>query len=573
MLWVLPPFIALALAVILAISARVSSAAAAQQASGAGDPAADRHRVRGVERHALPRRGRGVRHRRPRVVRRDLRAVARVEGRLPRTPPRHGRRLTTTLRRTCVSSRRAAPIRRVAACTRASRRCGSGWPTPSPTRRPSCRATAGSPTARSRTAPRAWRRALAAYGVGHDTKVALFLHNCPEYMELLFALSKLRAVPANVNFRYLGDELAQLVDNADAEVLVYHRSLRRPRRRRTRPHAERSATSSRSTTTGRRLRVRGAPPRARARSRAIERSGDDLLLWYTGGTTGLPEGRALAPGHAAQLRADRGATRCRARRPTVAELDRARSRRRALARSRHAARVAAHHPARARDRGAPGQHRVRGRRHDRAARRGPHRRRRHLRHHRSASGRACSRSSATCFMRRIARALDAADARGEPYDLSSLRRIHNSGAMVSAPLKDALLHRGTMHVYDSLGSSEAVGFGRRAHHRRRARARPHAFVLGPNAAAARRGRPRRASSPVRARSACSRCTRRAPSATTRTPSAPRPRSATIDGRPYAIPGDQATARRRRHAHAARARLRTASTPAARRSGPRRSRRC
>ena len=34
------------------------------------------------------------------------------------------------------------------------------------------------------------------------------------------------AVPVNVNFRYLGDELAQLVDNADAEVLVYHRSLR-----------------------------------------------------------------------------------------------------------------------------------------------------------------------------------------------------------------------------------------------------------------------------------------------------------------------------------------------------------
>ena len=63
------------------------------------------------------------------------------------------------------------------------------------------------------------------------------------------------------------------------------------------------------------------------------------------------------------------------------------------------------------------------------------------------------------LMRRIARALDDADARGEPYDLSSLQRIHNSGAMVSAPLKDALLSRGTMHVYDSLGSSEAVGFG------------------------------------------------------------------------------------------------------------------
>src|SRR5436853_7731853 len=42
--------------------------------------------------------------------------------------------------------------------------------------------------------------ALGAHGVGPDTKVALFLHNCPEYMELLFALSTLRAVPANVNF-------------------------------------------------------------------------------------------------------------------------------------------------------------------------------------------------------------------------------------------------------------------------------------------------------------------------------------------------------------------------------------
>ena len=37
--------------------------------------------------------------------------------------------------------------------------------------------------------------ALADLGVGPGTKVALFLYNCPEYMECLFALSKLRAVP------------------------------------------------------------------------------------------------------------------------------------------------------------------------------------------------------------------------------------------------------------------------------------------------------------------------------------------------------------------------------------------
>jgi acyl-CoA synthetase (AMP-forming)/AMP-acid ligase II len=130
--------------------------------------------------------------------------------------------------------------------------------------------------------------ALAARGVGHDTKVALFLHNCPEYMELLFALSKLRALPANVNFRYLGDELVQLVDNADAEVLVHHRSLRdrvdaaRDRMPGVRHTIEIDDDGGDSEYEAL-LRAHEPAPR-------IERSGDDLLLWYTGGTTGLPKG-------------------------------------------------------------------------------------------------------------------------------------------------------------------------------------------------------------------------------------------------------------------------------------------
>ena len=145
--------------------------------------------------------------------------------------------------------------------------------------------------------------ALAAYGVGHDTKVALFLHNCPEYMELLFALSKLRAVPANVNFRYLGDELVQLVDNADAEVLVYHRSLR------DRVDAARDRMPNVRHTVeidddGRRLRVRGAPPHARpgAAHRAVRRRPPALVH----GRYHRPaQGGALAPGHPARLRVDR----------------------------------------------------------------------------------------------------------------------------------------------------------------------------------------------------------------------------------------------------------------------------
>ena len=67
--------------------------------------------------------------------------------------------------------------------------------------------------------------ALTAAGVDRGTHVALYLFNCPEYAESVFACLKLRAVPANVNFRYGPAELEELLANADAEVLVYHRAL------------------------------------------------------------------------------------------------------------------------------------------------------------------------------------------------------------------------------------------------------------------------------------------------------------------------------------------------------------
>jgi len=64
--------------------------------------------------------------------------------------------------------------------------------------------------------------ALHEWGVGPGSKVALFLFNCNEYLEGVFAAMKVRAVPVNVNYRYLADELLYLLENSDAEVLVYH---------------------------------------------------------------------------------------------------------------------------------------------------------------------------------------------------------------------------------------------------------------------------------------------------------------------------------------------------------------
>jgi fatty-acyl-CoA synthase len=62
------------------------------------------------------------------------------------------------------------------------------------------------------------------------------------------------------------------------------------------------------------------------------------------------------------------------------------------------------------------------------------------------------------FAKPMLRALDAADERGAPYDLSSLGLLISSGVIWSAEVKAALQARHPMFMIDSLGSSEGVGF-------------------------------------------------------------------------------------------------------------------
>ncbi len=67
--------------------------------------------------------------------------------------------------------------------------------------------------------------ALTAAGLGPDDKSGLYLYNSAEYLEAHYASFKQRVVPINVNFRYLGNELEYLLDNADCNALFYHASL------------------------------------------------------------------------------------------------------------------------------------------------------------------------------------------------------------------------------------------------------------------------------------------------------------------------------------------------------------
>jgi fatty-acyl-CoA synthase len=134
--------------------------------------------------------------------------------------------------------------------------------------------------------------ALQDRGVGPGTKVAQLMFNCPEYLESVFAAFKLRATPVNLNYRYLADEIAYVLDNADAEVVVFHGSLgdrlsgirQRVPQVRLLLQVDDGAPLLEGAEWYHEA-LESAPSAAR-----IERSGDDLLFLYTGGTTGSPKG-------------------------------------------------------------------------------------------------------------------------------------------------------------------------------------------------------------------------------------------------------------------------------------------
>ena len=57
-------------------------------------------------------------------------------------------------------------------------------------------------------------------GVKPGDHIGLQLYNCTEYVEAMIACFKVRAVPVNVNYRYVEDELAYLFNDADLVAVL-----------------------------------------------------------------------------------------------------------------------------------------------------------------------------------------------------------------------------------------------------------------------------------------------------------------------------------------------------------------
>ena len=136
---------------------------------------------------------------------------------------------------------------------------------------------------------------LIAAGLSRQSKLAAYLHNGPEYLESYVAAFKAGVAPVNTNYRYGPDEILYLFDNADAEAVVFHACFaelldgvrgRLAKVKRWYVVADETGAGPDWATPYEDVVAAGA-------DRVVApwgRDGDDLLLLYTGGTTGMPKG-------------------------------------------------------------------------------------------------------------------------------------------------------------------------------------------------------------------------------------------------------------------------------------------
>ena len=136
---------------------------------------------------------------------------------------------------------------------------------------------------------------LLASGVSRVGKLACYLYNGPEYMEAMTAAFKAQMAPVNTNYRYGAEEIVYLFDNADAEAVVFHAAftdlLESVRHRL--PKVIRWYVVADETGDGPSWAVPYesiATAGNRVPDGSVAPTGDDLLLLYTGGTTGMPKG-------------------------------------------------------------------------------------------------------------------------------------------------------------------------------------------------------------------------------------------------------------------------------------------
>jgi fatty-acyl-CoA synthase len=137
------------------------------------------------------------------------------------------------------------------------------------------------------------RAGLAPHESGQD-HVALYLYNGNEYLEGMLGAFGARAVPVNVNYRYVDEELVYLFRDSQARAVVFHACFA-PTLARIRAKLPEVALWLQVADESGEPLLPGALDyeAALAASDPVAPRGlteDDLYILYTGGTTGMPKG-------------------------------------------------------------------------------------------------------------------------------------------------------------------------------------------------------------------------------------------------------------------------------------------
>ena len=311
-------------------------------------------------------------------------------------------------------------------------------------------------------------------GLKRDSKVAFYCYNGPEYLEGQFAAFKIRAIPANVNYRYLDEELAYILNNADAEALLFDSSLTervdsvRSRCPKLKVFLRVGEGPSEDWITNYEDAVNNDPlPR-------IERSGDDLWFLYTGGTTGSP--KAVMWSHAGLMGGMAETFRSLGEKVPENFEEAAEIAKRVTGEGKEIRQLCA----------APLMHGTSS-----LTALGTH----------MHGGLVATLSSRTfdpkelwemvekckitmltivgdAFARPMIDELEDSLKSDTAWDLSSLRLVMSSGVMFSAPLKERLLDLHSCTILDALGSSEGTGMGKQVTSRRKKDTGTARFFLG-----------------------------------------------------------------------------------------------
>jgi len=138
------------------------------------------------------------------------------------------------------------------------------------------------------------RDSLENWQSGHD-HIALYLHNCNEYLESMMAAFKCRASSVNVNYRYQKEELIYLLKDSKSVVVIFHARFANiiDEVRGELDHVKywiQVEDSSDNPLLAGCLDYDEILAESKAEPMDPDCSPDDLFIIYTGGTTGMPKG-------------------------------------------------------------------------------------------------------------------------------------------------------------------------------------------------------------------------------------------------------------------------------------------